>query len=563
MKKLRWQILVVVVALVAIGIILFSQQPASLLPGAAPAPALEPASGGVYTEALVGQIGRLNPTLDYYNPTDRSINRLIYSGLIRFDDRGQPQGDLVEAWGISKDGRVFTFSLRQNAVWHDGQPVTSEDVLFTIDLLRDENTPLPADLREFWGKIEVFVIDQKNLQFRLPEPFAPFLDYLTFGVLPLHIWEGVSPEGLPDSLLNLTPIGSGPYKFDQLLVDEDQLQGIQLSAFADYYRKQPYIDQIVFKLYPDSASVLTAYQQGDVLGIGQIPIDLLPTALKQRELAVYTGRQPRFGLIYLNLDQPALPFFQDSDLRRALLMGLNRQRMIDRLLGSQAVLADGPILPGTWAYYDGIERIEFNPERALSIIRDADYTIPAEGGDVRSKDGVQFAFELVYPDQEPYIQLAQSIAADWARLGVKATLKAVTYDDLLNNYLMTGTYQAALVDLNLGRTPDPDPYPFWHQAQIAGGQNYARWNDAQASEYLEQARVDVDQAERLRRYKNFQVRFTNQMPALPLYYLVQSYGIDKAVQGVRVGPLFESSDRFNNVMDWYLTVERVSAALNK
>ncbi len=563
MKKLRWQILVVVVALVAIGIILFSQQPASLLPGAAPAPALEPASGGVYTEALVGQIGRLNPVLDYYNPTDRSINRLIYSGLIRFDDRGQPQGDLVEAWGISKDGRVFTFSLRQNAVWHDGQPVTSEDVLFTIDLLRDENIPLPADLREFWGQIEVFVIDEKNLQFRLPEPFAPFLDYLTFGVLPLHIWEGISPEALPDSQLNITPIGSGPYKFDQLLADEDQLQGIQLSAFADYYRKQPYIDQIIFKLYPDVASALTAYQQGEVLGIGQIPFDLLPATLKERELAVYTARQPRLGLIYLNLDQPALPFFQDADLRRALLMGLNRQRMIDRLLGSQAVLADGPILPGTWAYYDGIERIEYSPEQALSIIRDADYTIPAEGGDVRSKDGVQFAFELVHPDQEPYTQLAQSIAADWARLGVKATLKAVTYDDLLNNYLMTGTYQAALIDLNLGRTPDPDPYPFWHQAQITGGQNYARWNDAQASEYLEQARVEVDQAERLRRYKNFQVRFTNQMPALPLYYLVQSYGIDKAVQGVRVGPLFEPSDRFNNVMDWYLTVERMSAVLNK
>ncbi len=563
MKKLRWQILVVVVALVAIGIILFSQQPASLLPGAAPAPALEPAPGGVYTEALVGQIGRLNPVLDYYNPTDRSINRLIYSGLIRFDDRGQPQGDLVDAWGISKDGRVFTFSLRQNAVWHDGQPVTSEDVLFTIDLLRDENIPIPADLREFWGQVEVFVIDEKNLQFRLPEPFAPFLDYLTFGLLPVHIWEGVSPEALPDSQLSLAPIGSGPYKFDQLLIDDGQIQGVQLSAFANYYRQQPYIDQIVFKLFPDSASALTAYQQGEVLGIGQIPFDLLLAALKERDLAVYTGRQPRLGLIYLNLDQPTLPFFQDADLRRALLMGLNRQRMIDRLLGSQAVLADGPILPGTWAYYDGIERIEYNPDQALNIIRDADYTIPAEGGEVRSKDGIQFAFELVYPDQEPYPQIAQSIAADWARLGVKATLKAVTYDDLLNNYLMTGTYQAALVDLNLGRTPDPDPYPFWHQAQITGGQNYARWNDAQASEYLEQARVEVDQAERLRRYKNFQVRFTNQMPALPLYYLVQSFGIDKAVQGVRVGPIFEPSDRFNNVMDWYLTVERVSAASNK
>jgi peptide/nickel transport system substrate-binding protein len=140
-------------------------------------------------------------------------------------------------------------------------------------------------------------------------------------------------------------------------------------------------------------------------------------------------------------------------------------------------------------------------------------------------------------------------------LGVQVTLNAVPYEQLVSDYLETGNYQAALVDLNLGRTPDPDPYPFWHQSQINEGQNYARWDDRQASEFLEQARVEVEQEERLRRYKNFQVRFTNQMPALPLYYLVQSYGIDQAVQGVRVGPLFDPSDRFNNVVDWFLKAE--------
>ncbi len=557
MKKLRWQLLVVVLALVAIGLILISQKPASLLPGAAPA-AVQPAQGGSYTEALIGTLGRLNPVLDYYSPSDRAVNRLIYSGLIRFDDRGQPFGDLAETWGISQDGKVYNFSIRPQAVWHDGQPVTSQDVIYTVDLLRDENTPIPADLREFWNQVEVVELDNKTLQFRLPEPFAPFLDYLTFGILPQHIWQDTPPQAMADSPLNLTPVGSGPYKFERILTEDQQITGVALSAFADYYAAKPFIQEFMFKYFPDAAATLAAYQAEELQGIGLIPQETLPAALKEPNLSIYTGREPRLGLVYFNLDQPGLPFFQDAALRRALLMGVNRQRIIDRLMGGQAVLADGPILPGAWAYYEDIEQVQYDPAQALKIIKDAGYTIPAEGGDVRSKDGVQFAFELVYPDQAPYQTVAESLAADWAKLGVKADLKAVSAEEILSGYLEPGTYQAALVDLNLGRTPDPDPYPFWHQSQINGGQNYARWNDSQASEYLEQARVDVDQAERVKRYRNFQVRFTNQMPALPLYYRVQSYGIDQGVRGVRVGPLFDPSDRFNYVTEWYLATARAT-----
>lgn len=553
MKSLRWQILVVVLALVAIGLILISQQPAAILPGVAQ-PTLQPTRGGVYHEGLVGSLDRLNPLLDGYNNADHAINRLIYSGLIRFDDRGQPYGDLADAWGISQDGKIYNFSIRPNAVWHDGQPVTTEDVLYTIELMLDENIPLPADLRQFWKDIEVVALDERTLQFRLPEPFAPFLDYLTFGILPKHIWEDIPAEEVVDSEANLTPIGSGPFRFERFIVEDDQVTGVQLAAFEDYYAQKPFIEEVFFSYFPSAAEALSAYQAGEVMGVGQITNDILPEALKDPNLSFYTGRKPRLGLIYFNLEDQNLPFLQDAEIRRALLMGINRQRIIDRVLAGQALIADGPILPGTWAYYDGIEQIPYDPDKALSVLKKAGYTLPAEGGTVRSKDGEQLAFELVYPDQEPYTTIAQAIQSDWARLGVEATLSAIPYESLVHDYLEPGNYQAALVDLNLGRTPDPDPYPFWHQAQINDGQNYGRWNDRQASEYLEQARVEVDQAERARRYRNFQVRFTNQMPALPLYYLVQSFGVDQEVRGVRIGPFFDPSDRFNYITDWYLMV---------
>lgn len=552
MKKLRWPFLIVLLALVAIAFLLRGQQRIIAQPAAAP---VQPVSGGIYTEALVGSIGRLNPVLDYYNPVDRDVDRLLYRGLVRFDDRAVPQADLAESWGISQDGTVYNFSIRPNAVWQDGKPVTSDDVAFTVDLLRSESLPLPQDLREFWKQVEVKILDDRTLQFVLPEAFAPFLDYLTFGILPKHLLEATPPDKIANASFNNQPVGCGPYRFDHFLSEKGQITGVVLSAFNDFYANRPFIDQVVFRYYPDENAALNAYHSGEVLGISRITTDILPDVLKDPKLKLYTGRQPVLTLVYLNLDSSDLPFFKDASFRRALLMGLNRQWMVDNVLDSQAIVADGPIFPGTWAYYDGIERIDYDPDQALNIIKDAGYTLPADGT-IRQKDGVSLSFELVYPDDPQHAALADAIQRDWSRLGVEVKPKAVPYDEIVSNYLEPRTYQAALVDLSLTRFPDPDPYPFWDQAQISAGQNYAKWDDRQASEYLEQARVTTDLGERTKAYRNFQVRFTKEMPALPLYFPVYSYGVDGEVQGVQMGPLFDPSYRLSTIDTWYLLTKR-------
>jgi peptide/nickel transport system substrate-binding protein len=557
MKKLRWQLLVVLLALASIAVLLLGQQPA-LLPGIAEAP-IQPTTGGVYSEGLVGSYGRLNPLLDFFNPADRSVDALLYSGLIKFDGRGLPQGDLAESWGISQDGTVYNFSIRPNAVWHDGEPVTSEDVIFTVELLRDEAFPVPDDQRDFWDQVEVKLLDEKTLQFRLPEAFSPFMDYLAFGVLPKHLLGDMTADEIVQAPFNLEPVGSGPYQFDHLIVEDGEIKGVVLNAFEDTYAQRPFIDQVVFRYYPDSAAALSAYEQGDVLGISQVSREVLPQVLGMSGLNLYTGRLPGLTLLYLNLDDPELPFFQDAAIRRALLQGLNRQWMVNNLMDGQAIVADGPIFPGTWAYYENIEHLEYDRQAALAALKEAGYTIPAEGGSVRtSDDGARMEFELVYPDTGIFPQLAQTIQDNWRPLGVAVTLKGVSYQELMSDYLEPRTYQAALVDLNLTDSPDPDPYPFWHQAQITGGQNYAQWDDRQASEYLEQARVETDLGEREKRYRNFQVRFTTEMPALPLFYPVYSYAVDESVQGVRMGPLFSPSDRFNTLRSWYLVAGRAT-----
>jgi len=549
MKQLRWQIIIVVLGLIAIGILLISQQ-STILPGIEPV--FEPETGGLYSEALIGEMGRLNPLLDFYNPVDQDVNRLLYSSLIRFDDRGLPFGDLADSWGISQDGLVYNISIKPNAVWHDGEPVTSSDVLFTVELMRDEASILPEDLLEFWNQVEVNILDETTLQFRLPEPFAPFLDYLTFGIVPEHLLNGLSYEEIIDTSFNTNPVGSGPYLFERIISENGRITGVQLHLFEDYFGASPYIEDIIFRYYPDTISAMTAYINEEVSGISLIDSPILQRALQNPTLNLNTSRLPDLALVYLNLSDPSLPFFQDSDVRRALLTGINRQAIIDRYLDGQALIAHGPILPGSWAYYEGIEKIEYDPELAINILKDAGYKITTDSGNIRSKDGVALAFEFIHLDEEPFISIAQLIQRDWEKIGVKAVLRAVTREQLIQDHLEPRSFDAALVELNLSPSPDPDPYPFWHQTQIVGGQNYAGWDDPQASEFLEQARIDVDYERRLNRYQNFQVRFTRVMPALPLYHPVYTYGVDNQVLGVTMGPVYALYDRFNTISSWFI-----------
>jgi peptide/nickel transport system substrate-binding protein len=230
--------------------------------------------------------------------------------------------------------------------------------------------------------------------------------------------------------------------------------------------------------------------------------------------------------------------------------------MVNAFLQGQAILANGPILPGSWAYYDGTEHFDYNPDEAINLLKGEGYVIPSGGGDVRAKDGIPLAFTMLHPDNAVQTQIAQTIQESWAAIGVSVDLQAVSYDQLVLDSLASRDYQAALVDLNLSRTPDPDPYPFWHQAEAVGGQNYTQWDNRAASEYLEQARVTTDYTLRTRLYRNFQVVFAKELPALPLFAPVYSYGVDVQVQGVQVSSLYDSSDRLATFSEWYLLTRR-------
>jgi len=547
MKNIRWQLIIILVTGLVIGILLLSEQTGFNI--ARPTVS----RGGTYTEALVGELQRLNPILDYYNSADRDVDRLIFSRLISYDENGLPQPELASDWGISFDVLSYNFDINPDAVWHDGIPVTSADIVFTVDLMRSDESVLPEDIKSFWNNIEVIPLGDKSVQFRLPEAFAPFMDYLSFGILPQHLLQELSYQEIVNSSFNLEPIGSGPYQFERLITENGIIKGVVLTANASYFRGEPLISQFVFLYYADAPTAYIAYQEGSVQGINEVTNDILTDVLNNPNISLYTAPKPEVSMILLNLNNNKVKFLQDENVRKALLQSIDRRRMIDNVLGGQGIIANMPLIPSNWAYYEGNQSFDYDTQLAEMLLDEAGYTqSTTDENGVRADNGTSLNFELVHPDDATHTAVAQAIQADWAKIGVQVTLVPVPYDVLVLDYLEPLTYQAALIDLNFERSPDPDPYPFWDQAQQSGGQNYSQWENKVVSEYLEEARVSTNLDERAKLYRNFQVVFQDELPAIPLYYPVYNYAVDDSINGVRIGSFYDTSDRFYSVLNWYL-----------
>lgn len=555
MKKYRWQLLILFLTGLVVGILLILEKRGGIGQVGTP----QPVEGGVYTEALIGSLSRLNPLLDSTNQVDKDVDRLIFSGLVKFDSRGMPIPDLAESIRPSQDGIIYNVTLKPDLTWHDGESLTTADIVFTISLMQNGDGFIAPDLIAFWNEIKLVVIDDLNMQFILPEAFAPFQDYLAFGVLPEHVLGGLSMAEVAESEFNVRPVGSGPYQFLELSIENDVISGLSLKSFDGFAGSGPFLEEINFRYYPDAQSAYQAYQDKYVQGISQIPPELIPSALNNNELSIYTGRLPKISMVMFNHNDPGVIFFQDANIRKALLLGLNRQKLVDRIFNGQAIVANGVIFPGNWAYLDSLVQVDYDPEQAALLLKEAGYVITGEENPVRMKEEIAFRFVLSYPDDELHRVVAESIQSDWQKLSIEVVLEPIPADLFLSDKLEPRAFQAALVNLNLSGTPDPDPYPFWDSGQATTGQNYSQWNNRLASDTIEQARVSVDFAERTRLYHNFQAIFAKELPALPLYYPVYNYGVDSIIQGVSLGPLMDTSDRFATITEWYMTARRTQA----
>ncbi len=556
MRKIGWQLAIAVGGLLLVLGLLLGQTPGP------EADLLQPVQGGSYAEALVGRSIRLNPLLDRYNQTDRDIDRLIYGSLIRYNSRGEAVPELAESLSISADATLYNFTLRQDARWHDGEPVTADDVIFTFSKFKEGGLPGDEDLTSLWQDIEIVKLDDKNVQFQLSESYAPFLDYLTVGLLPDHLLRGVSAAELVDHPFNREPIGSGPFQFEQFLLTEDgQVSGVSLTAFEQYAPARPFLERIEFRFFDDPQAALQAFRDGLVDGIGNVTDEILGSVLAEPGLNLYSARAPQTATVFLNTRSTDKPFLAQKEFRQALLLALNREQIIGSILDGQGLPASSPILPGNWAYADGLTPLPYDPELAAAILADLGWelpggVIPGAPEYVRSDGEQPLAFELAYPEAGPYAELAVMLQAAWAEIGIRAELVPVPPDELLTERLEPRRFEAVLTELNAAQLGDPDPYPFWHDSQVEAGQNYAGYQDRNISIWLEQARITPDVRRRQALYRDFQYRFRDQVPALLLFHPIYSYAVSTEVRGANLGPIQDPSDRFEQITQWYVLIRR-------
>ncbi len=513
-----------------------------------------PARGGVFIEGVAGNPQYINPILCQYNEVDRDLCALIFNGLLKLDEHGEWQPDLAEAWEAGPNSDVYTFTLRSDIRWHDGLRITADDVIFTVQLLQDPDLPVLPDLANLWRSVIAAKIDDRTVVFRLSQPYAAFPDYVTirwFGVIPKHYWERYEPADIPKAQLNTQPIGSGPFK----LVEIDS-QHARLEPVVQQFDEAPYLDALEFRFFPDYPSILAAAEAGEVHGVSRV----LPEYQRQAEaipdLRLFTSPMPGYTMVLFNFDAADAPFLADQKVRQALAYALDREKLLNEIIPGVGQRADSPVLPNSWAYNPDIPRYPYDPDKAAAMLEEAGWVDGDQNG-VREKDGRELAFTLLSDDAPHSIAVAQALAQDWARIGVKATPRPVSFTGMITDFLAPRAFDAALVSLEL--YGDPDPYPLWHSSQISPkGQNFGGWQNREADILMEQARLTGDRATRKQFYDEFQRIFATDLPGLLLYYPLYTYGASAAVHNMEVGRLNEPADRFNTFARWYINTRKTT-----
>ncbi len=526
-----------------------------------------PASGGSLTEGIVGRPQFLNPLLADANQIDQELVNLLFDGLTRYDEQGQLAPALARDWQVSEDGLTVTFTLRQNAVWHDGAPVTSADVAFTYGLLQGE---LPADaavvappagLLRLWQAVTITVIDPATISFTLPAPYSPFLEATTRGILPAHLLSSVTTATLAAADFNRAPIGTGPFMVES--GDWTRTGRLRLRPNPVYWRGGVSLDAIEYRFYADMPAAIAAYEAGEIYAINHVSAAELPQVAALPGMRLFSAPEKRFTQLIFNLTDSGLSAVRELEVRQALAYGLDRHRLVDVAVHGQGVLFEGPYLPSSWVYDEQAMTVyAVNPISTTALLEGAGWVWP-DGAPQRQKEEQPLLLRLLYLDVPGDAALAAEIASQWAALGVGVTLQPTSLADLATA-LSQRAFDVALVEITpLG---DPDLYDFWSQEAIIRGRNYGGWNHRRASEALEEARQLWPADERRVRYDRFLFYYDNELPALTLYQHVYTYGLSQAVNQLGgsgladIGLIHEPRDRYRTLPDWFLVYRDVLVA---
>lgn len=503
-----------------------------------------PVEGGTYSEGLVGEIATLNP-LFATNSAELAASKLIYSSLYDYDSTGSIRDDLASKLTVSKDKTEYDIELRSDALWHDGKPVTVDDVIYTVESMK--NPAVRATQASTWRGIDVSKVSQKVVRFKLPAAYASFLHALTFPVLPAHLLEKLPQDAIRQNTFSASPIGSGPFQV-KLLQSQNiprKQKVVYLAANSNYYRGVPKLKRFEIHAYSSRDDLKSALETSDIIAAVDEGADIA-SQLPDR-FAVHN--QPISSGVYAIFNNSS-GILRDVRVRKALQLGTDTKKVLEAL-DIKGLELDSPILK---SQLQGV-KLSSKPSYNVSLARKLlDRSGWRQDGDTRIKNKKVLSLKMALIKDSRYEAAYKELARQWRELGVEvdATVfdSTKTTQSFAQTTLQSRSYDVLINELVLGA--DPDVYPYWHSSQAGAlGLNLSNYKNDVADYNLATARSAVDVKVRNEKYGRFVKQWMSDAPAVALYQSSMSYvTAPSARPSIKdtVTPMM--SDRFSDVLYW-------------
>ena len=483
-----------------------------------------PAFGGTLREGILGNPRFINPLLAQ-SDADRDMVSLVYTGLMRYDKNGEPQPALAEKYEVSENGLAYTVTLKNKLYWSDGKKLNADDILFTISLAKNPLAQSPK--RANWEGVGAEKVDDLTIRFRLKKAYAPFLDNLTLGILPKHVWEKIPASQIALAELNTAPVGSGPYKLNSLTHDSlGSIVAANLATNKYFALGRPHIQTISLKFYPNEDSALKDLGSGFIDSYGAISsknIAELGERVKIQQISL-----ERTIAAFIN--QGAQKSLASYDMRKALNLAVNKKALVEKVLGGYGKTIDGPLpWPAQTEIYD--------PETAKGIV---------------AKSKKEIRFTLTTGQTAELMEIAEELKNMWEGAGFKVDIKTFQVADLEQSVIGPRRYDIFLYGQEVvGK--NPDPFAFWHSSQRNyPGYNIALYANSRVDKLLEQVRAEQNEIKRADLYKQIQNEIKKDLPAIFLFTPSYLYAVPRNLGGVEIKTVDTGSDRFATIYDWYL-----------
>lgn len=513
-----------------------------------------PMPGGIYNEGLVGSYTNANP-IYATGSVDSSVSRLLFASLFKYNDQNQLTGDLASGYTVNDTGKIYTVTLKENLRWHDGKPLTAEDVVFTYKLIQNPDVGSP----HFggWQGIQVSTLGPRTIQFTLPNALASFPHGLTNGIVPKHILASILPAQLRSNSFNTTqPVGAGPFMWSAIQLGSSVDSGsatalIALKSFDHYNAGKPKLAGFIVHTYDTEEQLLAAYKKRSVMaaaGLTSIPKELTADSLTH----INTFGTTATTMVFFKMSDP---LFANNDVRKALALSTDKQSILKQFDYS-VMPAYGPLQVGQLGYDKKYKQVGFDIATANTVLEQAGWKLDQTG--IRKKNGMPLNFSLLVEDIPDSVTLAKTLQKSWKAVGVDVRVITQPPADFRAS-VDRHDYSALLYSISIG--PDPDVYVYWDSTQAdvrsQSRLNLSEYKSTAADTALESGRTRQDATLRAIKYQSFQKAWHQDNPAIALFQPNNIYITRGKVPGLTPHRINGDTDRYYSVHAWQINTGQI------